>query len=93
LGSDARAGSIPAGGTKSCSLKYTEVWQSWPIASVLKTELRETVTGVRIPQLPQKMPLSFNWIGHGPSKAIIGVRIPVGVQIGPLAQLVRAADS
>jgi hypothetical protein len=27
------------------------------------------------------MPLSFNWIGHGSSKAVIGVRVPVGVQI------------
>jgi hypothetical protein len=27
------------------------------------------------------MPPSFNWIGHGPSKSIIGVRIPVGVQL------------
>jgi hypothetical protein len=26
-----------------------------------------------------KMPLSFNWIGHRPSKPRIGVRIPVGV--------------
>lgn len=33
---------------------YLEVWQSWPIALVLKTSEHENVPGVRIPQLPLK---------------------------------------
>ena len=38
------------------SLRYFQLegWQSWSIASVLKTEERETVPWVRILLLPQK---------------------------------------
>ena len=33
----------------------------WSIASVLKTELRETVTGVRIPEPPQRRTERFSF--------------------------------